>query len=52
MNPIHMTEYYLHDWILFILELIMKIVYTILIFNFNWLILSFFPEAARGAIYS
>ena len=31
MNPIHMTEYYLHDRISFVLELIMEMVYTIYI---------------------
>ena len=30
----------------------MEIVYTILIVNFNRHILSFFPDAARGAIFS
>ena len=30
----------------------MKIVYTILIVNFNRHILSFFSDAARGAIFS
>ena len=51
MNPTIMTEYYLHDGISFILELIMEMVYTIYIVS---LIEAFchFSEAAHGAIFS
>ena len=47
-----LDESYLHNWISSTLELIMEIVSTILIVNFNRHILSFLPDAARGAIFS
>ena len=51
MNPTIMTEYYLHDGISFILELIMEMVYTIYIVS---LIEAFchFSDAVYGAIFS
>ena len=51
MNPNIMTEYYLHDGISFILELITEMVYTIYIGS---LIEAFchFSDAVYGAIFS
>ena len=51
MNPTIMTEYYLHDGISFILELIMEMVYTVCVVS---LVEAFchFSDAVYGAIFS